>query len=62
MSMWGEMLYWMSLSGNIDYTQSESQPGQRSPERKRKKKSLRKGHLNRLKMRMLSALKGDKYR
>ena len=56
--MWGEMMLWMAVNG----TQLESQPGQRSLKRKRKKKSLRKGHLNRLKMRMLSALKGDKYR
>lgn len=60
--MWGEMLYWMSLSGNIDYTQSESQPGQRLPKRKNKKTKMRKGLLNRLKMRMLSALKGEQYR
>ena len=44
------------------YTQTESQLGQSFPYRKRKKKSMRTGHLNRLKMRMLSALKGDKYR
>ena len=60
--MWGEMLYWMSLSGNIDYTQSESQPGQRLPKRKNKKTKMRTGLLNRLKMRMLSALKGEQYR
>ena len=60
--MWGEMLYWMSLSGNIDYTQSVSQPGQRLPKKKNKKTKMRKGLLNRLKMRMLSALKGEQYR
>ena len=60
--MWGEMLYWMSLSGNIDYTQSESQPGQRLSKRKNKKTKMRTGLLNRLKMRMLSALKGEQYR
>ena len=58
MSVWGEVMLWMAVQN----TQSESQPGQSFPKRKRKKKSMRTGHLNRLKMRMLSALKGDKYR
>jgi len=43
-------------------TQSESQPGQGSPKRKKRKTKMRKNLLNRLKMRMLSALKGEQYR
>ena len=60
--MWGEMIYWMSLTGLDVNTQSESQPGQRLPKRKNKKTKMRKNLLNRLKMRMLSALKGEQYR
>ena len=60
--MWGEMLYWMSLNGTIDYTQTERQPGQGLPTKKKRKTKMRTGLLNRLKMRMLSALKGEQYR
>ena len=56
------MLYWMSLNGTIDYTQSERQPGQGLAKKKKRKTKMRTGLLNRLKMRMLSALKGEQYR
>ena len=61
-TMWGEMIYWMSLTGLDVNTQSESQQGQGSPKRKKRKTKMRTGLLNRLKMRMLSALKGEQYR
>jgi len=45
-----------------DVTQKKSQPGQRISKNNKKNKRLRTGLLNRLKMRMLSALKGEQYR
>jgi len=55
-------VYAYLASLGYDITQSENKTGQGLPEKKKKKKELRTGHLNRLKMRMASVLKGDKYR
>ena len=60
--MWGEAVYWLSLYGFDPNTQTESQPGQGLPKKKKRKTKVRTNLLNRLKMRMLSALKGEQYR
>ena len=57
--MFGEVVRIMQEMG---YTQTESQLGQGFEERKSKEGKMRKNLLNRLKLRMLSALKGEQYR
>ena len=59
--MIGDVYAYLASLG-YDVTQSESQPGQEQNKKNKKNNKLRTGLLNRLKMRMLSALKGDKYR
>ena len=55
-------VYAYLASLGYDVTQSESQPGQEKNKKNKKNNKLRTGLLNRLKMRMLSALKGEQYR
>ena len=57
--MFGEVMIMVSQYVNTQY---KKQPGQGLPDKKKGKKSVRTNLLNRLKMRMLSALKGEQYR
>jgi len=57
--MFGEV---MIMAAQYENTQYKSQLGQGLPNEKKSKKSMRTNLLNRLKMRMLSALKGEQYR
>jgi hypothetical protein len=57
--MFGEV---MIMAAQYENTQYKSQLGQGLPNEKKSKKSVRTNLLNRLKMRMLSALKGEQYR
>jgi len=59
--MIGDVYTYLTSLG-YDVTQKKSQPGQRISKKNKKNKRLRTGLLNRLKMRMLSALKGEQYR
>ena len=59
--MIGDVYTYLASLG-YDFTQKKSQPGQRINKKNKKNKRLRTGLLNRLKMRMLSALKGEQYR
>jgi len=59
--MIGDVFAYLASLG-YDPTQSVSQPGQEKNKKNKKNKHLRKGLLNRLKMRMLSAFKGEQYR
>ena len=59
--MIGDVFAYLASMG-YDPTQTESQRPQEKNKKNKKNKRLRTGLLNRLKMRMLSALKGDKYR
>jgi len=59
--MIGDVYAYLASMG-YDPTQTESQPGQEKNKKNKKNKRLRTGLLNRLKMRMLSALKGEQYR
>ena len=52
----------MIMAAQYENTQYKSQLGQGLPNEKKSKKSVRTNLLNRLKMRMLSALKGEQYR
>ena len=55
-------VYAYLASIGYDCTQSESQRPQRKNKKNKKNKDLRKGLLNRLKMRMVSVLNGEQYR
>ena len=57
--MFGEVMIMVSQYENTQY---KKQPGQGLPNEKKSKKSVRTNLLNRLKMRMLSALNGEQYR
>lgn len=57
--MFGEV---MRIMQEMGYTQTKSQQPQGLPVNKSKKGKVRKNLLNRLKLRMLSALKGEQYR
>lgn len=57
--MFGEVVRIMQEMG---YTQTKSQLGQGFGKKKSKEGKMRKNLLNRLKLRMLSALKGEQYR
>lgn len=57
--MFGEVVRIMQEMG---YTHTEIQQPQGFEERKSKEGKMRKNLLNRLKLRMLSALKGEQYR
>ena len=59
--MIGDVFAYLASLG-YDPTQTESQRPQEKNKKNKKNNKLRTGLLNRLKMRMLSALKGDKYR
>ena len=57
--MFGEVV---RIIQEMSYTQTKSQLGQGFNKRKSKEGNMRKNLLNRLKLRMLSALKGEQYR